>query len=133
MAILERATLMAPQLRASVSSRGSACAKAGISIQGNTQKQSRQRPLRTNATVRAFPEHISGSVSPSVGRTANGLAALSFTRPSRGPGPWVSSSADSADRAAALRPHRQAGGPMGSQPEQQPSPALHPGCGFSFF
>ena len=61
------------------------------------------------------------------GRAANGLAALSFTRLGGGPSLRVSSSADSADRAAALRPHRQAGGPMGSQPQQQPSPALHPG------
>ena len=59
----QRATLITPRLHTSVSSHGSACAEAGISIQGNTQKQSHQRPLRTSATVRAFP---SVPVAPSL-------------------------------------------------------------------
>lgn len=65
--------------------RGSACANAGITVQGDTQKQSHQQPLRTNAAMRAFPGHVSGSVSI-CGQSSQWLVAPSITRPSGGPG-----------------------------------------------
>lgn len=104
---------------ASGSSRGSACAEAGISTQGNTQKQSHQRPLRTSATMRAFP-CVSWLRLSICGQSSQWPGGPEL----QGPGLRVSSSAANADRVAALR---QAGGPMGSQPPRQPSPALHPG------